>query len=80
MTPRRGSTQVVIALAQFIHELSQPGRQLGFGAEALLQSFADRIADGPAGPVIDLFEIAVDLGIHDDSLDEFHLAGAARFE
>ena len=67
--------QVVVAPAQFIHQLSQPGRQLGFGADALLQPFADRIADGLAGPVIEL-----DSGIHDNFLDEFHLAAVARFE
>jgi len=72
--------QVVVAPAQFIHQLSQPGRQLGFGADALLQPFADRIADGLAGPVIELFEIAIESGIHDNSLDEFHLAAVARLE
>jgi hypothetical protein len=78
--PRQGSIQVVVAPAKFIHQLSQPGRQLGFGANALLQPFADRIADGLAGSVIEWFDIAVDPGIHDNFLDEFHLAAVARFE
>jgi hypothetical protein len=60
--------QVAVAPSQFIHQLSQPGRQFGFGADALLQPFADGVADGPAGPVIELLVIAVDLGIHDNSL------------
>jgi hypothetical protein len=31
-----------------------------------------------AGPVIEWFEIAVDLGIHDKLLDEFHLAAGRK--
>jgi hypothetical protein len=64
---------------QFVHQLPQPGRQFGFGTEATLQPFTNRIADGLAGPVIDLFEIAVDLGVHGNSLcplDVFRFAAA----
>ena len=62
---------VVIAPTQFVHQFPQPGRQLGFGAEAPLQPFADRIADRPAGPTINLFDIVVGLGVHGNSLRSF---------
>jgi hypothetical protein len=56
--------QLPVAPAQFIHQISQPERQLGLRVQVLLQTFADSIADGLAGPVIDLFEIVGDSGIH----------------
>ena len=49
---------VVVAPAQFVHQLLQMGRQLGFRAHALLQPFADGIADRSRRPVIDLLEIS----------------------
>jgi hypothetical protein len=68
---RFASMQLMVSRDQLSHQFSQPGWQFGLGAHALLQSFADRIADGPAGPVIDLLEIAVNCWIHDNSLGEF---------
>ncbi len=56
--------QVVVTLAQFIHQFAQPLRQPGFRAQVLMQPLADGIADGAGRPVIDLFVIAIILGIH----------------
>jgi hypothetical protein len=71
--------QLVVAATQFIDKLAQTRRQVGIGAQALLQPFADGVADRHACLVIDLFEIIVDSCIH-SGLYEFHLAALARRE
>ena len=48
--------QFVVAAAQFVDELAQTRRQFSLGAQALLQPFADGVADRHACLVIDLFE------------------------
>ena len=44
-SPDAALMQVVVAAAQFIHQLLQMGRELGFRTHVLLQPFADGIAD-----------------------------------
>src|SRR6266508_1299137 len=73
------SMQLVVAAAQLIDELAQSRRQFGVGAQALLQPFADGVADRHAGLVIVLFEIVVDSALH-RRLYKFHLAASARLE
>ena len=71
--------QFVVAAAQFVDELAQTRRQVSIGAQALLQPFADSVADRYACLVIDLFDIAVDSGFH-GGLYEFHLTAFARLD
>jgi hypothetical protein len=60
-----------VTLAQLSHEVGQMGRQLGFDRrQALLQAFANGVADRPTGLVVDEFEAAVDSAIH----GEIHVA------
>jgi hypothetical protein len=70
----------IVAAVQLIDELAQTRRQFGLGVQALLQPFADGVADRHACPVIDLFYIVIDSTIHRRSLDQFHLAALARLE
>ena len=58
--------QPVLAPAQFIDQLLQTGRELGFRRHALPQSLADGLADRLRSPVIDLFENRIDSAIHDE--------------
>ena len=69
----------VVAPAQFVDEFAQPRREIVLGVQALLQPFADGVADRRAGLVVDLFELVVDSGFH-GRLYEFHLAAFARLE
>jgi hypothetical protein len=62
---------VVIAAEQFIHQLLQTGCELGLRTQALLQPFADGIADRSCSPVINLFEIVVDSAIHNEFQHRF---------
>jgi hypothetical protein len=59
---------VAIAPEQFIHQLLQPGCELGLRTQALLQPFADGIADRSRSPVVDLF---IDSTIHDEFQHRF---------
>ena len=74
--------QLAVAPAELFHELPHFPRQLGFRAQALLQPFADRVADRARCLVIDLVEIADVLCslLHVDSLDGFRFAGHATFK
>jgi hypothetical protein len=57
----RASSITGVPLLQFIHQMSQMGRQFGgFGAKVVLQPFADGTADRSAGSPIDLFAALVD--------------------
>jgi hypothetical protein len=48
----------VVALAQLVEKLAQPGRQIGtLGPQVLLQPFAYGIADRPAGLVVHLLAV-----------------------
>jgi hypothetical protein len=62
--------QLVLTPEQFIHQLLQMGRELGFRTYVLLQPFAHGIADRSRSPVINLFEI-VDSAIHDEFQHRF---------
>ena len=62
---------IIVAPAQFVHQMFEMGRQLGVNwLKALLQPFADGVANGSAGPVIYLFVIERNSSIH----NEFHIA------
>ena len=54
----------VVAPAQFVDEFAQPRREIVLGVQALLQPFADGVADRYACFMIDLFDIAVVSGFH----------------
>jgi hypothetical protein len=60
--------ELAVAPAQLIHQILQMGRQRGFRAHALLQPFADALADGSGCLVIDSFGLVVDLAVHDEFL------------
>jgi hypothetical protein len=56
---------LVVSLAQFIHQVLQMRRERrSFRAKALLQPFADGIADRSAGLTINLFRLVGDSAIH----------------
>jgi len=57
-----------VAPDKLVHQFAQAGGQIGLGADTSLQPFTHGIADGTARPVIKLFWIAVDLGLHGYSL------------
>jgi hypothetical protein len=65
---------VFLAPAHLVQQMLQMRGQRFLRAQALLQPFADRVADGPAGLVIEQLKISVASAIHDLSLDEFRLA------
>ena len=71
--------QFVVTAAQFFDELPQARRQFGAGAQALLQPFADGVADRYTRLVIDLFEIVI-ASIHWQPLTSSNLAALARLE
>ncbi|MCA6107370.1 hypothetical protein J6497_08875 [Bradyrhizobium sp. CNPSo 4026] len=65
---------VLLAPAHLVQQLLQLRGQRCFRAQALLQPFADRVANRPAGLVIEQLKISVASAIHDQSLGEFRLA------
>jgi hypothetical protein len=65
---------VFLAPAHLVQQMLQMRGQRLFRAQALLQPFADRVANGPAGLVIEQLKISVASAIHDQSLGEFRLA------
>jgi len=54
----------LVAPAQFIEQMLQLGGERRFGVHALLQPFTDGVANGPAGPVIELLKVPIDTAIH----------------
>ena len=73
--------KIAVAAAQFVDQFAQAWREVGFGAEVLLQPFADGVADRHAGLVIDLFDmVAGCMRVSIGRLYEFHLAALARLE
>src|SRR5260370_24221607 len=72
------SMQLVLEPSQFIHQALQRRRQRSLGAHALLQPFANDVADRSAGLVIDFFVVAIDSWIHGTSLGKFLIRADAK--
>jgi hypothetical protein len=70
--------ELVLTPSQFIHQALQRWRQRSLGADALLQPFANGVADRAAGLVIDFFVIAIDSGIHGTSFGKFLIRADAK--
>jgi hypothetical protein len=65
------ATFLAVPPAQFVHQVPEArGQARIFGTQVLLQPFAYRVADRPAGLVINRFAAVVDSAVH----EEFRLA------
>jgi hypothetical protein len=65
---------VLLAPPHLVQQVLQMRGQRGVRAQALLQAFTDRVANRPAGLVIEQLKISVASVIHDQTFGEFHLA------
>jgi hypothetical protein len=64
---RHHAAAAFVAPAQFVHQVLEIGRQArGLRAKALLQPFADSVADRAAGVTVDRFAIVGDSAVHDE--------------